>query len=327
MNLRKNLKEYSKGDIMKKPLIVITGPTACRKTDTSVELAKLINGEIISADSMQVYKYMDIGTAKATKEEMQGIKHYLVDEIFPDAEYNAMIFQKKAKEYIEEIYAKGKVPIVAGGTGFYINALAFDNDFEENDDDGSIREMLEKEAEEKGADFMYEKLEKVDPEYAQIVHKNNLKRVIRALEYNIQTGNKFSAHNAEGKQKESPYNLGMYVLNMDREKLYERINLRVDKMFEAGLVEEVAEILDMGYTPELVSMQGLGYKEFIPFFEGKCSLEEVSEEIKQKTRHFAKRQLTWFRRQLDGTWVDVTNITAKEAAEIIKKDLTEKGII
>ena len=312
---------------MKKPLIVIAGPTACRKTDTSVELAKLINGEIISADSMQVYKYMDIGTAKATKEEMQGIKHYLVDEIFPDAEYNAMIFQKKAKEYIEEIYAKGKVPIVAGGTGFYINALAFDNDFEENDDDGSIREMLEKEAEEKGADFMYEKLEKVDPEYAQIVHKNNLKRVIRALEYNIQTGNKFSAHNSEGKQKESPYNLGMYVLNMDREKLYERINLRVDKMFETGLVEEVAEILDMGYTPELVSMQGLGYKEFIPFFEGKCSLEEVSEEIKQKTRHFAKRQLTWFRRQLDGTWVDVTNITAKEAAEIIKKDLTEKGII
>ncbi len=312
---------------MKKPLIVVAGPTACKKTDTAVELAKIINGEIISADSMQVYKYMDIGTAKATKEEMQGIKHYLVDEIFPDDEYNAMIFQKKANKYIEEIYSKGKVPIIAGGTGFYINALVYDNTFEEIEDKGEIRQMLEKEANEKGAEFMYEKLKKVDPEYAQSLHMNNVKRVIRALEYNIQTGKKFSEHNAQEKKKESPYDLGLYVLNMDRDKLYERINLRVDKMFNEGLVDEVMSILDMGYTPELVSMQGLGYKELIPFFEGKASLESVSDEIKQKTRHFAKKQLTWFRGQMDGCWVDVTEKTAKEAAEFIKEDLVKKGIV
>ena len=313
---------------MKKPLIVIAGPTACGKTDTSVELAKLINGEIISADSMQVYKYMDIGTAKITTEEMQGITHYLIDELYPDEEYNAMIFQKKAKEYIEKIYAKGKIPIVAGGTGFYINALVFDNAFEENEEnDNALRKALEKEAEEKGAEHMHNILKEIDPEYAQSVHMNNVKRVIRAIEFFRQTGQKFSEHNAEEKKKETPYNLGMYVLNMDREKLYDRINLRVDKMLSAGLEEEVRGLLDKGYDENLVSMQGLGYKEFMPYFKGECSLENAIDEIKQKTRHFAKRQLTWFRRQTDGTWIDMTDKTAVEAAEEIKKDLIEKGII
>jgi len=313
---------------MKKPLIVIAGPTACGKTDTSVELAKLINGEIISADSMQVYKYMDIGTAKITTEEMQVITHYLIDELYPDEEYNAMIFQKKAKEYIEKIYAKGKIPIVAGGTGFYINALVFDNAFEENEEnDNALRKSLEKEAEEKGAEHMHNMLKEIDPEYAQSVHMNNVKRVIRAIEFFRQTGQKFSEHNAEEKKKETPYKLGMYVLNMDREKLYHRINLRVDKMLSAGLEEEVRGLLDKGYEENLVSMQGLGYKEFMPYFKGECSLESTIDEIKQKTRHFAKRQLTWFRRQTDGTWIDMTDKTAVEAAEEIKKDLIEKGII
>ena len=313
---------------MKKPLIVIAGPTACGKTDTSVELAKLINGEIISADSMQGYKYMDIGTAKITTEEMQGVQHYLIDEIYPDEEYNAMIFQKKAKEYMEKIYAKGKVPIIAGGTGFYINALVFDNNFEETDEaDSSLRKELEKEAEEKGAEHMHNILKEIDPEYAETVHMNNIKRVIRAIEFYKQTGTKFSQHNAEEKQKETPYNLGMYVLNMDREKLYGRINLRVDKMMSAGLEEEVRGLLDKGYSENLVSMQGLGYKEFMPYFKGEWTLENAVEEIKQKTRHFAKRQLTWFRRQTDGTWVDMTGENAVSAAEKIKKDLIEKGII
>ncbi len=298
---------------MKKPLIVIAGPTACGKTDIAVMLAKKINGEIISADSMQIYKFMDIGTAKIKKDEMQGIKHYLIDELNPDEEFNAMIFQQKAKKYIEEIHNKGKTPILVGGTGFYINALVYDNNFMLTDEDDGIRKTLYEEAEIYGKEYVYKKLEAVDPEYASEIHFNNIKRVIRALEYFLQTGEKMSLHNSKSKKKSSPYDLKFIILNMDRQKLYERINLRVNLMLEKGLLDEIKNLLDMGYSSGLVSMQGLGYKEFMPYLEGKSSFENAVETLKQKTRNFAKRQLTWFKGQNLGFWLDVTNKTKEEA--------------
>ena len=249
---------------MKKPLIVIGGPTACGKTGFSIKLAKEIGGEIISADSMQVYRYMDIGTAKVTPEEADGVPHYLIDEFDPDEEYNVMLFQQKAKTYMEEIWAKGKIPILVGGTGFYINALLYDNDFTETDNDTSYREECYKLAREQGPEVLYERLKEIDPEYAENIHANNVKRVTRALEYHYLTGQKFSEHNAEQKEKETPYDAAVVILNMDREKLYERIELRIDIMMEQGLLEEVKSLLEKGYTPDLVSMQGIGYKEFIP---------------------------------------------------------------
>ena len=312
---------------MKKPLIVIGGPTACGKTGFSIKLAKKINGEIISADSMQVYRYMDIGTAKVTPEEADGVPHYLIDEFDPDEEYNVMLFQQKAKAYMEEIWAKGKTPILVGGTGFYINALLYDNDFTETDNDTSYREECYKLAQEQGPEVLFERLKEVDPEYAEIMHANNVKRVTRALEYHYLTGQKFSEHNAEQKEKETPYDAAVIILNMDREKLYERIELRIDIMMQEGLLEEVKGLLDKGYTPDLVSMQGIGYKEFIPYFNGECTLEEAVTQLKTNTRRFAKRQLTWFRRQIDGLWVDLTENTVDTVMENVMDYLREKEIL
>ena len=312
---------------MKKPLIVIGGPTACGKTGFSIKLAKKINGEIISADSMQVYRYMDIGTAKVTPEEADGVPHYLIDEFDPDEEYNVMLFQQKAKAYMEEIWAKGKTPILVGGTGFYINALLYDNDFTETDNDTSYREECYKLAQEQGPEVLFERLKEVDPEYAEIMHANNVKRVTRALEYHYLTGQKFSEHNAEQKEKETPYDAAVIILNMDREKLYERIELRIDIMMQEGLQEEVKGLLDKGYTPDLVSMQGIGYKEFIPYFNGECTLEEAVTQLKTNTRRFAKRQLTWFRRQIDGLWVDLTENTVDTVMENVMDYLREKEIL
>ena len=312
---------------MKKPLIVIGGPTACGKTGFSIKLAKEIGGEIISADSMQVYRYMDIGTAKVTPEEADGVPHYLIDEFDPDEEYNVMLFQQKAKAYMEQIWAKGKVPILVGGTGFYINALLYDNDFTETENDTTYREDCYQLAQEQGPEVLFERLKKVDPEYAEIMHANNVKRVTRALEYHYLTGQKFSEHNAEQKEKETPYDAGVIILNMDREKLYERIELRIDIMMEQGLLEEVKGLLDKGYTPDLVSMQGIGYKEFIPYFNGECSLEEAVTQLKTNTRRFAKRQLTWFRRQIDGLWVDLTTATGEEVMESVMDYLKQKEIL
>lgn len=306
---------------MKKPLIVIAGPTACGKTGTSVELAKLINGEIISADSMQVYKYMDIGTAKATKEEMQGIKHYLIDELYPDEEFNVMIFQNSAKKYMAEIYDKNKIPILAGGTGFYINALVYDNDFMLINNNLEIRNELETAAKENGNEYVYNILKEIDPEYAGIVHANNLKRVIRAIEYYRLTGEKMSSHNKLAKEKESPYDTKFFILTMERSKLYQRIDLRVDKMIEEGLVSEVKKLLEMGYSPNLVSMQGLGYKEIVPYINGEITLEKAVYDIKIKTRHFAKRQMTWFNNQNKGMFIDMTNLNNIEAAKIIAENI------
>ena len=292
---------------MDKPLVIIAGPTACGKTATSIELAKKINGEIISADSMQVYKYMDIGTAKATKQEMQDIPHYLIDEFYPDEEFNVMIFQKKAKDYIDQIYKKGKIPILVGGTGFYINALVFDNNFVEEESDSNLRNELYELAEKNGVEYLHNMLKEFHPESAEKIHYNNVKRVARAIEFYKKTGKPISEHNKEAKSKSSPYKTAFIVLDMDRQKLYERINKRVDVMIEDGLVDEVKMLLEKGYKKELVSMQGLGYKEIVAYINGETSLEEAIEKLKQSTRHFAKRQLTWFRGQTDGLWIDISD--------------------
>lgn len=312
---------------MKKPLVVIGGATACGKTDVGVLLAEKINGEIISADSMQAYRYMDIGTAKPTKQEMKNIKHYLIDEIEPDEEYNVMIFQKKAKQYMEKIWNMGKIPILVGGTGFYINAIVYDALFEETEQDNTFRNEMYQFAEQNGADALYQKLKEVDPVYAQTLHANNVKRVVRALEYHHFTGQLFSEYNAEQKQKQSPYNTAMIVLTMERQKLYDRIEKRIDNMMQQGLLEEVEMLLKKGYTKDLVSMQAIGYKELIPYFSQQISLEQAVYDLKKNTRHFAKRQLTWFKRQTEGVWIDITDQNLEQATEKIIRYLKEINVI
>lgn len=301
---------------MKKPLVVIGGPTACGKTGFSIELAKKIGGEVISADSMQVYRYMDIGTAKVMPEEMQGVPHYLIDELEPDEEYNVMLFQQKAKAYMEEIWRRGRIPILVGGTGFYINALLYDNDFTETENDMAFRKECYALARERGPEALYERLKEADPEYAAGIHANNVKRVTRALEYYYLTGEKLSAHNTMQKKKVSPYNEAVLILTLSRERLYKRIEERVDSMLERGLTKEVQGLLERGYCPELISMQGIGYKEIVPYCKGECTLEEATTQLKTNTRRFAKRQLTWFRRQLDGVWLDM------EQPDVLKKALS-----
>lgn len=287
----------------KKPLLILTGPTAAGKTDLSLGLAKALNGEIISADSMQVYRHMDIGTAKIKKEQMQGIPHYLIDELEPWEEFNVAIFQARCKKYIEEIYAKGKLPILPGGTGFYIQSVLYDVDFEKTEADEPYRRKLMAFAKEQGNKALHEMLAKVDKASAEAIHPNNIKRVIRALEYYKQTGKKISEHNEKQQKKTAEYDFRYYVLSLPREILYERINQRVDLMREEGLVEEVKKLLAMGCTKEMVSMQGLGYKEIVTALEGEDTLEAAFEKIKQETRHFAKRQFTWFKRERDVTWI------------------------
>ena len=289
---------------MKKPLIILTGPTAIGKTSLSIKLAKAVNGEIISADSMQVYKIMDIGTAKITSEEMEDVPHYLIGEITPDEEFSVVKFQQYAKRYIKDIYERNKVPILVGGTGFYIQSILYDIDFKENDTDTSYRTQLEQLAISKGSDYLHELLAKVDPESGNTIHPNNTKRIIRALEYIKQTGEPISVHNAEQRKKESPYNYKYFVLIGNRSKLYEAINQRVDIMVENGLIEEVKGLMSMGYTNDLVSMQGLGYKEIIDYLEGRSTLSEAIEILKRNTRHYAKKQLTWFRKEKDVIWVN-----------------------
>ena len=298
---------------MKKPLIILTGPTAVGKTKASIGLAKALNGEIISADSMQVYKYMDIGSAKIKPEEMQGVKHYLVDELEPDEEFHVVRFQQMAKRAMEEIYAKGKVPIVVGGTGFYIQALLYDIDFTESNEDTSYREELEVIANEQGAEYLHNMLREVDPASAEAIHANNVKRVIRALEFYKLTGQKISEHNEKERAKESPYDFCYFVLNDERQNLYNRIDIRIDQMLEEGLLEEVTALKNKGYTKDMVSMQGLGYKEILDYLNGECTLEEAIYILKRDTRHFAKRQLTWFRRERDVIWVDKNKYSYDES--------------
>ena len=288
----------------KRKLVVLTGPTAVGKTKLSIELAKRIGGEIISADSMQVYKHMDIGSAKIRPEEMEGIPHFLVDELEPSEEFNVVIFQQKTKQYMEEIYNRGHIPILVGGTGFYIQAVLYDINFSKDDDNHKIREELENLAKEKGAEYLHDELRRIDSASADAIHANNVKRVIRALEYYKLTGQKISEHNEEQRQNESPYDFSYFVLNDHRELLYERIDKRVDEMITAGLVEEVTKLKNMGYDRSFVSMQGLGYKEIFSFLESEISLEEAVYIIKRDTRHFAKRQITWFKREKEVIWVN-----------------------
>lgn len=314
---------------MKKPLVILTGPTAVGKTKASIGLAKAIGGEIISADSMQVYKQMDIGSAKIKPSEMDGIPHYLVDILEPDEEFHVVLFQQMAKQAIQKIYEKGKIPILVGGTGFYIQAVLYDIDFSENEKDTSYREELEKLAQTKGAEYLHDLLREVDEKSAQDIHANNVKRVIRALEYFHQTGEKISEHNEEQRKKVSPYNFSYFVLNDERAHLYEKINLRVDQMINEGLVREVQSLKEKGYTRDRVSMQGLGYKEMLDYLDNKCSLEEAVEIIKRDTRHFAKRQITWFKRESDVTWIDKKEYDYNEE-RILKamlQELKERGII
>ncbi len=289
---------------MKRPLVVLTGPTAVGKTKASIGLAKRIGGEIISADSMQVYRYMDIGSAKIRPEEMEGIPHYLVDELEPSEEFHVVRFQQMAKAAMERIYERGHIPIVVGGTGFYIQALLYDIDFTEDDGNKEIREQLTAYANMHGREALHDRLRNVDPRSAELIHANNVKRVIRALEYYELNGTPISAHNEQERQKESPYRFVYLVLNDERANLYERINLRVDQMMEEGLVEEVRALKEKGYTRNMVSMQGLGYKEILDHLDGEISLEEAVYRIKRDTRHFAKRQITWFKREKDVIWID-----------------------
>jgi len=289
---------------LKKPLIVLTGPTAAGKTELSIALAKKLNGAIISADSMQVYKYMNIGSAKIRPEEMQGVRHYLVDVLDPREEFHVARFQQMAKEAMDEIYRNGQLPIVVGGTGFYIQALLKDIDFDESSGELPCRKELEETARREGGAVLYERLKQVDPESAEAIHPNNVKRVIRALEFYQETGQPISLHNKEQKEKQPPYTYAYFVLNDDRARLYERIDRRVDRMVEQGLVEEVRWLKEHGYDRSLVSMQGLGYKELFPYLDGTCSLEEAVEIIKRDTRHFAKRQITWFKREPDVIWLN-----------------------
>lgn len=304
----------------------MTGPTAVGKTKASIGLAKAIGGEIISADSMQVYRHMDIGSAKITKEEMADVPHYLIDVLEPEEEFHVVRFQQMAKAAMTDIYSRGKIPIIVGGTGFYIQALLYDIDFTENEGDSVYREKLEALAKEKGAAYLHGQLAMVDPKSAEEIHANNIKRVIRALEFYHQTGQKISEHNERERQKESPYQFCYFVLNDRRECLYERIDQRVDQMIRNGLVQEVQTLKERGCTKQMVSMQGLGYKEIFSYLEGDCSLEEAVYIIKRDTRHFAKRQLTWFKRERDVIWVqkDELNYDDKKLLQSLLENIKER---
>lgn len=314
---------------LKKPLIILTGPTAVGKTHLSIRLARAVGGEIISADSMQVYRHMDIGSAKIYPEEMEGIPHHLIDCLEPDEEFNVVRFQQMARDAMEGIYERGNIPILTGGTGFYIQAVTGDIDFTEHGEDDSYRRMLEEKANTEGAQALHEMLRAVDPPSAKAIHPHNVKRVIRALEYYKQTGQPISSHNEEQRKKVSPYQLAYFVLNDERSRLYERIDRRVDEMLEKGLVEEVQKLKEMGYHRGMVSMQGLGYKEILAFLDGECSLEEAVYILKRDTRHFAKRQLTWFKREQNVEWFYKPDY--KDQEEAILQDmlasLQEKNMI
>jgi len=347
-----NVKE--KLNIDSKPLIILTGPTAVGKTDLSIKLAQALDGEIISADSAQVYKGLDIGSAKVTEEEMQGVPHHLIDVYEPDFSFDVTVFKEEAKKAVEEIYSRGRIPIIVGGTGFYIQALLYDISFDESEETGEHLADFEKEIRKKGAsgetfrevlenyvalfntksdntnnlsdiknlsdtnnlnnihdtnenkvlDVLYSKLTEIDSDSTKVIHKNNYRKVIRALEFYHFYGEPISAHNSREREKSSAYNSFYFVLNMNRDRLYERINKRVDIMMNNGLVEEVRQLKEQGLTRDMTSMQAIGYKEIYDALETGCSMEEAAEQIKLNTRHFAKRQLTWFRREKDVIWLD-----------------------
>lgn len=309
-------------------VIVIMGPTASGKTNLSIELAKDLNGEIVSADSMQIYKYMDVGTAKPDKEEKQGIRHCLIDEVTPDEEFSVARFKQLAIEYIDDILNRGKVPIVCGGTGLYIDSLINNIEFGDTICDWELRENLKREALEKGNEYLHNKLKEIDPEAAKKIHMNNVKRVIRAIEVYTFTQKPISLHQEESRKNPSKYSFTIFGLMRDREKLYDRINQRVDLMMEKGLVQEVKKLIEMGYDKSTIAMQGIGYKEILSYLRGEITLDEAVYVLKRDTRHYAKRQLTWFNRMKDVTWVNVDQFdSVHEILKNIKDVIATSGII
>ena len=312
----------------KKPLVIISGPTAAGKTALSISLAKAIGGEIISADSMQVYRGFDIGSAKIRPEEMDGIPHHLIDILDAEEEFNVFEFQLRTKAAMEEIYASGHIPVIVGGTGFYIQSVLYDIDFTQEETDKAYRRMLEEKAQTEGAEAVHKMLEEVDPKAASLIHANNIKRTIRALEFYHETGSRISEHNEEQRRRLSPYRSAYFVLNRDRSVLYQRINERVDQMIEQGLVEEVKGLLDSGVSKDALAMQGLGYKEVAEYLSGECSLDRAVYKIKIGTRHFAKRQITWFKREKDVIWMNYEDYDNDQESmlQAMLKILEEKQI-
>lgn len=311
------------GDNMNKiPVLILTGPTAVGKTRLSVELAKALNGEIISSDSMQIYRYMDIGSAKVTEEEMSGVKHYMIDVVDPDEDFSVSDFKEQSEKLIEDIHKRGKLPIVTGGTGLYLNALIYDMDFGKSNSDEKLREELYALYEEHGVEYMHNMLKELSPESAERIHPNNVKRVIRAIEI-YKLGGELGDFSKDLKLNEK-IDAKIVVLNRDRKLLYERINLRVDLMFDAGLLDEVRKLKDMGYTQDMVSMKGIGYKEVLDYFDGKNDLETTKDIIKQSSRKYAKRQLTWFRKYKDALCIDVGEVTdIDEQIKLIEEYIAE----
>lgn len=291
------------------PVIVIAGPTASGKTGLSIELAKLINGSIVSADSMQIYRYMDIGTAKPDENERSGIRHFMIDEVDPDENFSVARYRELALGYMDAIIKEGGHPIIAGGTGLYINSLLYNINFSEAICDEELRSALRREAEEKGNRYLYEKLLAMDPEAASKIHENDVKRVIRAIEVYTHTNKPISEHVKMSRLEPAPYRYIVFGLNWDREKLYRRIDARVDKMMADGLVDEVRHLAEMGYDKGSTAMQAIGYKEVLSYLKGEYSLEETVEILKRDTRHYAKRQLTWFRRLREINWIDMDEST------------------
>ncbi|ONI39808.1 tRNA (adenosine(37)-N6)-dimethylallyltransferase MiaA [Candidatus Epulonipiscium fishelsonii] len=289
--------------------ILISGPTASGKTSVSIELAKKLNGEIICIDSMQIYRNMDIGTAKVTQEEMQGISHYMIDELYPSQMSDVAWFKDTVKNYINQIHQKNKVPILVGGTGFYINAILYDTEFSEKNSNYEMRNEFREYAFLNGTDKLHDKLKEIDPVSAESIHPNNVKRVARALEYFYETGHTISSHNTTELNKRtsnnSPYNFKFFTLNMDRQILYNKINQRVDIMINAGLLNEAKWLFDQNFDENLTAMKAIGYREFFPYFKGEIDLDTAIEKVKQNTRNYAKRQLTWFKHQANPIFVEV----------------------
>ncbi len=287
-------------------IIVIAGPTACGKTEYAIRVAENTGGEIVSCDSMQIYKYMSIGSAKPTEEELSRAKHWLVDKIDPREDFSVARYRDMAKDAINDILSRGKTPIIAGGTGLYLNSLLYDMDFSEADRDLELRQTLMDEADLFGTEYVYKKLEALDPVKASKIHPNNLKKVIRAFEG--ASNGKGIAEFSELTARTNDYDILLIGLTRDREELYDRINRRVDIMVEQGLFSEVEELLEMGLQEEDISMKGIGYKEVIAFYDGQMTEDEAIDKIKQNTRHLAKRQLTWFRRYDDMHWINISEL-------------------
>lgn len=312
-----------------KPVIVIVGPTASGKTSLSIEIAKQINGSIVSADSMQIYRYMNIGTAKPGKAEMAGIEHYMIDVADPGENFSVAKYREMALDSINKIISENKNPVIVGGTGLYINSLLYNISFSETICDDELRDALMTEASEKGNRYLHEKLKAIDPQAAARIHENDIKRVIRAIEVYTHTNMSITEHEKMSKLEPPPYKYIPYGLNWERKKLYERIDRRVDMMIESGLIDEVKELVELGYTRKSTAMQAIGYKEVLSYLEGNSSLEETIYIIKRDTRRYAKRQMTWFRKMQEIKWIDIDeNVDFKRTAEeIIQECIATHGII